>query len=77
MSDYKKELDELQEEINNKKLEEAKLQERLKTLEEDQKKYQDELKGLGVDSIDDLKKEVENLTEQIQAGITKCKSQMN
>lgn len=76
MSDYKKELDDLQEEINNKKLEEAKLQERLKTLEEDQKKYQDELKELGVDNIEDLKKEIETLEEQIQAGIEKCKSQM-
>lgn len=76
MSDYKKQLDDLQEEINNKKLEEAKLQERLKTLEEDQKKYQDELKELGVNNIEDLKKEIETLEEQIQAGIEKCKSQM-
>jgi len=76
MSNYKKELDDLQEEINQKKLEEAKLQERLKTLEEDQKKYQDELKELGVNNIEDLKKEIETLEEQIQAGIEKCKSQM-
>jgi septal ring factor EnvC (AmiA/AmiB activator) len=76
MSNYKQELDQLQEEINNKKLEEAKLQERLKTLEEDQKKYQDELKELGVNNIEDLKKEIETLEEQIQAGIEKAKGQM-
>ena len=76
MSNYKQELDQLQEELNNKKLEEAKLQERLKTLEENQAKYEIQLKELGVNNIENLKKEIESLEEQIQAGIGKCKSQM-
>jgi len=77
MSNYKQELDKLQEDINNKKLEEAKLQERLKTLIEDQTKYQEQLKELCINNIEDLKKEIEILEEQIKAGIEKCKSQMN
>lgn len=77
MSDYKKQLDDLQEEINNKKLEQAKLEERLKGLQEDEQKFQSELKELGIENQEDLKKEIETLEEQIQAGIEKCKSQMN
>lgn len=73
---FRMELDQLQEDVNNKKLEQAKLQERLKTLEEDKIKYETQLKELGIDNIEDLKKEIETLSEQIEAGFSKAKGQM-
>lgn len=74
--EYNKEINDLKESVNNKNLDLAKLQERLKTLEEDKENYQKELAELGIDNIEDLKKEIESLTEEIEAGINKCKSQM-
>lgn len=76
MSNYKQELDQLQTEIQTKKEDQIRLQERLKNLEEDQEKYQTQLKELGIDNIEDLKKEIESLEEQIEAGIAKAKGQM-
>ena len=76
MSDYKKELDKLQCDNQEKKDESIRLQERLKTLEEENEKYKVQLKELNIDNKEDLEKEIEILEEKIQTGLGKLKEEI-
>jgi predicted nucleic acid-binding Zn-ribbon protein len=76
MSDFKKQFDDLQEEINNKKLEKAKLEERLKNLNEERTKINEDLKALNVSS-DDLDSVIENLESEIKGELEKCQKSLN
>ena len=71
MSDFRKRFDDLQEEINNKKLEKAKLEERLKNLNEERTKINEDLKELNVSS-DDLDSVIESLESEIKEELEKC-----
>ncbi len=74
MSDYKKQLDEIQEDISNKKLEKAKLEERLENLKKDMKQLREELKEMGLTDItpemlDALEKDIKEEIEQCQKSL--------
>jgi len=76
MSDFKKQFDDLQEEINRKKLEQAKLQERLANLEKDEKQIKEDLKELNVSS-DDLEEVINDLEKEIKEEMGKCQKTLN
>ena len=76
MSDYKKQYDILQEEINDKKIEKAKAEERLENLQKETKQIQENLKELNVTS-DELEEVVEKLEKEIQSDLTKCQKSLN
>jgi len=75
MSDYKKQFDELQESINNKKLEKAKLEERLANLEKEEKQINENLKELNV-SKDELDSILETLEKEIKEELEKCQTSL-
>ena len=76
MNDYKKQFDELQEEINNKKLEKAKLEERLENLQKEEKQIDIDLKKLNV-SKEDLNNVIETLEKEINEELEKCRKSLN
>ncbi len=75
MTDYKKQLDEIQEDINTKKLEKAKLEERLENLKKDMKQLKIELKEMGVTEITD--EMLEALETDIKKDIEQCQKNLN
>lgn len=76
MSDYKKQFEELQEEINNKKLEKARLEERMTHLEKESGKIQENLKELNVSS-DELDNVIAKLEEEIKGELAICQKSLN
>ena len=76
MSDYKKQFDEIQETINNKKVEKAKLQERQENLLKEQKQIQEYLKELDVTS-DELEGVIADLEKDIKEELEKCNKTLN
>jgi chromosome segregation ATPase len=76
MSDYKKQFDEIQETINNKKLEKAKLEERQENLLKEQKQIHEDLKELGVTS-DELEDVISKLEEEIKGELEKCQKTLS
>lgn len=72
MSDFKKQLSDLQDKINDRKVQKAKLEEREKSLTEELEKINLKLKELGIENEEALKKEISELEEQIEIGINKC-----
>lgn len=75
MSDYKKQFDELQESINNKKLEKAKLEERSANLEKEEKQIKIDLKELDVTS-DELEGVIADLEKDIKEDLQKCQKSL-
>ena len=75
MSDYKKELDILQEEINNKKVEKAKLEERLANLQQEEKNILQQLTGLNV-KPDELETVITTLESEIKEELEKCQKSL-
>ena len=71
MSDYKKQFDELQEEINNKKVEKAKLEERLANLQKEEIAIKEDLKELNVTS-EELEDVISKLENEIKEELEKC-----
>lgn len=71
--DLKQELKKLQEQFETKKAEKIRLEERKRQLEEEKSKIETQLKELNITSIDELKKEISSLENQITEGIEKCK----
>ncbi len=76
MSDYKKQFDELQESINNKKLEKAKLEERLANLEKEEKQINEDLKELNV-TTDELEGVIADLEKDIKEELEKCRKSLS
>ncbi len=76
MSDFKKQFDELQEEINNKKLERAKLEERLANLQKEEKENLEELKELDI-TPDKLEGVIEKLEKEIREEMEICNKKLN
>jgi len=76
MSDYIKQITQLEQTIQNNKLELAKLQERQKTLQEDKEKLNISLKELGVTEAE-LEKRIATLDAELEEEINKCKEQLN
>ena len=76
MSDYKKQFDEIQETINNKKVEKAKLQERQENLLKEQKQILEDLKELDVTS-DELEGVIADLEKDIKEELEKCNKTLN
>ena len=76
MTDYKKQLDEIQEEINNKKVQKAKLEERRENLLKETKQIKKDLEELGV-SEDKLDEVVSALEIDIKEEIQKCQNSLN
>lgn len=76
MSDFKKQFDDIQETINNKKVEKAKLEERQENLLKEQKQIQEDLKELGVTS-DELEDVISKLEEEIKGELEKCQKTLN
>lgn len=76
MSDFKKQFDEIQETINNKKVEKAKLEERQENLLKEQKQIQEDLKELGVTS-DELEAVISKLEEEIKEELEKCQKTLS
>ena len=76
MNDYKKELEQIEKEVNNKKLEQARLEERKKQLEEERTRLIEALKAenLSEDSLEDT---INNLEIEITEQIEKCKKTLN
>lgn len=72
MNDFKKQLSDLQDKINDRKVQKAKLEEREKSLTEELEKINLKLKELGIENEEALKKEISELEEQIEIGINKC-----
>ena len=75
MSDYKEELDKIQEDINYKKLEKAKLEERLENLKKDMKQLKIELKEMGLIEITD--EMMDALEADIKKDIIECQKNLN
>ncbi len=71
MENYKEELDKIEQEVNNAKIEKAKLEERKRNLEEEYTKIVEELKKEGI-TIEDLENNINELEIGIQEGIAKC-----
>ncbi len=71
MENYKEELDKIEQEVNNAKIEKAKLEERKRNLEEEYTKIVEELKKEGI-TIEDLENNINELEIIIQEGIAKC-----
>ncbi len=76
MSEYKKQFDELQESINDKKVEKAKLEERLENLKKEEKQISEDLKELNVPK-EDLDSILETLEKEIQGELEKCQKSLN
>ncbi len=76
MSDFKKQFDEIQETINNKKVEKAKLQERQENLLKEQKQIHEELKELDVTS-DELEGVIADLEKEIKEELAKCQKTLS
>ncbi len=76
MSDYKKQFDELQESINNKKLEKAKLEERLANFEKEEKQINEDLKELNV-TTDELEGVIADLEKDIKEELEKCRKSLS
>ena len=75
MSDYKEQLDKIQEDIANKRLEKAKLEERLENLKKDMKQLKIELKEMGLNEITD--EMLEALEADIKKEIMECQKSLN
>ncbi len=69
MSDYKKQLDDIQEDQDNKKLEKAKLEERSENLKKDMKQLKIELPNFTPEMLDALEKEIKEGIEQCQKSL--------
>ena len=76
MSDYKKQFDEIQETINDKKVEKAKVQERQENLLKEQKQILEDLKKLNVTS-DELEGVISKLDEEIKEELARCNKTLN
>ena len=76
MSEYKKQFDELQEFINDKKVQKAKLEERLANLEKEEKQINEDLKELNVPK-DELNSVIEKLETEIKEELEKCQKSLN
>jgi len=76
MSEFKKQFDDIQESINNKKVEKAKLQERQENLLKEQKQITEDLKELGVTS-DELDDVLSKLEEEIKEELAKCQKTLS
>lgn len=76
MSDvnYKEQLNKILEEVNEKKLEQARLKERQKTLTEEKTKIMASLEELGIFGEEELKAELEKIEKEIQEGLEKCQT---
>lgn len=74
--DYKAQLDQLQNTIQAKKVEQAKLTERLETLKAEETKLLAQMKELGIENISELKTKLTTLEAEIQENIEKCLSIM-
>lgn len=71
MSDYIQQITQLQEKVDNSKLEQARLQERQRTLQEEHKKILQELKVYEIEE-QNLDKEINQLQIFIEEEIKKC-----
>ena len=76
MTDYKKQLDDIQEEINNKKVEKAKLQERMENLLKETKQIKKDLEVLDV-SEEELDGVITSLENDIKEELSKCQKSLN
>lgn len=76
MSDYKKQFDEIQETINNKKVEKAKLEERQENLLKEQEQIKKDLEELGVTSSE-LEDVISKLEEEIKGELEKCQKTLS
>ncbi len=76
MNEYKEKFDELQESINNKKLEKAKLEERLANLEKEDKQINKDLKEFNV-APDELEGVIADLEKDIKEELEKCQKSLN
>jgi hypothetical protein len=74
--DYKKELELIEKDVNNKKLEQARLEERKKQLEEERVKILTTLKEENIEE-DKLEDMITNLEIEITEQIEQCKTILN
>lgn len=75
MSDLKKDFEELQEQINNKKLERAKLEERLANLQKEEKEILENLKELDI-VPDELESVINDLEKDIKEELVACQKKL-
>ncbi len=73
MSEYRKQLEELETEVQNRKLEKAKIDERVKTLDEERIKLLEELKEFGINSKEELEKYVTETEELLNKRLTETR----
>ncbi len=76
MSDFKKQFDELQEEINNRRVDLAKFQERKDNFEKEIAQLKENAQVLNI-SIDDLDKELEELGNKCKEELAICNKKLN
>ena len=74
MSDYKKQLETIQAQVEAKKIELAKLTERQETLAKEQTKLLEQLKEQGIDDPTQLAEKILALEAQIQEQLAKCQT---
>ena len=71
-NDYKRQLEQIESDVQNKKLEKAKLEERIRQLEEQKEQILGELEGLGITEVE-LDGFLEKEEKKIKEGIDRCK----
>jgi len=76
MADYKKQLEEISEKVQQKKIEKVKLEERQRKLQEEKEANLKELKALGIDEKE-IVAWLKKAEAEIQEGIGKCNTILN
>jgi len=74
--DYKKELEDIEKQVETQKLEKVKLEERKRQLTEDKAKILKELEELGI-AEEKLEETVEELEIKLQKGIVECRKTLD
>jgi len=73
MQNYRKELELLEKEVQDRKLEKAKIDERIKTLEEEKTKLLEELKEFGINSLKELEVYIQETEEVLNQKLTEAR----
>jgi len=72
--DFKKELEQIESQVETAKLEKVKLEERKRQLEEEKVSITKELKELGIQEDTNLEVIIQELEAEIELGIEKCQN---
>ena len=76
MSDYKKDLNDIEVKIQDKKLEKAKLEERLKRLKEEETAILEELKGSGIETVSKIPLYLDERKKELEGQLAEIKKQL-